>query len=198
MPFAFIEVILDFIKGGLMASQITKNAIVKAFEKLVKTIPLKNLTVGEIAKEAGVNRQTFYYHFHDIYDLALYNAKIIVHSELKDENDFSTFLMKLYNLMMDRKSSVLNLYHHSERYELKRIFLETFHDVSDNLVTEASMDKRLPAEEHEIAVRFTMFMTAEFLLTWVDKGMNIDEKRFAMFADILEENMKSTIAFFDN
>ncbi len=181
-----------------MAGQITKKAIVDAYEKLVKTIPLKNLTVGEIAKEAGINRQTFYYHFHDVYDLALYVAKAMVDSDLKDETDFSTFLMKLYNLMMDRKPSVLNLYHHSERYELKRIFLETFHGVADNLVTEASLNKCLPAEEHDIAVKFTMFMTAEFLLTWVDKGMSIDEKRFAMFADILEENMKSTIAFFDN
>ncbi len=181
-----------------MAGHITKNAIVDAYEKLAKTIPLKNLTVGEIAKEAGVNRQTFYYHFHDIYDLTIYSAKNIYRSELKGENDFSTFLMKLYKLFMDKKSSILNLYHHTERYELKRIFQETFHDVADNLVTEASLNKHLPEEEHDIAVKFTMFMTAEFLLTWVDKGMNMDEKRFAMFADILEENMKSTIAFFDN
>ena len=181
-----------------MSSQITKKAIVNAYEMLVKTIPLKNLTVGEIAKEAGVNRQTFYYHFHDVYDLALYAAKAIVASELKDETDFSTLLMKLYKLMIDKKPSVLNLYHHSERYEIKKIFIETFRDVADHLITEASHKNPLPAEDHDIAVRFTIFMTAEFLIEWIDKGMQVNEKNFSMFADLLEENMKSTIAFFDN
>mgnify|MGYP004463981879 FL=1 len=42
--------------------------------------PLDKITVREITEECGVNRQTFYYHFEDIYDLLkwVYQQEIIL------------------------------------------------------------------------------------------------------------------------
>lgn len=47
----------------------TKNSLVNALKKLLKTKSLNQITIQEIADECGVNRMTFYYHFHDIYDM---------------------------------------------------------------------------------------------------------------------------------
>lgn len=50
-------------------SQLTKQALCDALKKLLARKSIDQITIGEITAEAGFNRQTFYYHFRDIYDL---------------------------------------------------------------------------------------------------------------------------------
>lgn len=50
-------------------SHLTEKAITETFMRLLNDRPLDKITVREIARECGINRNTFYYHFHDIYDL---------------------------------------------------------------------------------------------------------------------------------
>ena len=50
-------------------SKLTKQAILKAFERLISNKALDSITVRDIVEECGVNRNTFYYYFKDIYDL---------------------------------------------------------------------------------------------------------------------------------
>ena len=50
-------------------SSITKIALADSLKKLLHVKTLDKITVKDIVEDCGVNRQTFYYHFHDIYDL---------------------------------------------------------------------------------------------------------------------------------
>ena len=50
-------------------SQLTKKALALSIKKLMITIPLSKISIREIADNCGVNRQTFYYHFKDKFDL---------------------------------------------------------------------------------------------------------------------------------
>lgn len=45
------------------------DAIKEAFMHLLNRKPLDKITVKEIVEECGINRNTFYYHYDDIYDL---------------------------------------------------------------------------------------------------------------------------------
>ena len=50
-------------------THITKQVIADAFVKLVEEKPVDSITINDITNKCGLNRQTFYYHFADIYDL---------------------------------------------------------------------------------------------------------------------------------
>ncbi|MGE5632222.1 MAG: hypothetical protein ACM3TR_14160 [Caulobacteraceae bacterium] len=50
-------------------SMITKKALANSLKKLMKSLPLNKISVKNIVDDSGLNRQTFYYHFQDIYDL---------------------------------------------------------------------------------------------------------------------------------
>lgn len=50
-------------------SQLTKRAIVDATLRLAQTRPISKITVRDIVEECGITRNTFYYHFHDIYEV---------------------------------------------------------------------------------------------------------------------------------
>ena len=52
-----------------LQSDITKRRLVASLKKLMIQKPLHKITVQEIAEGCGMHRQTFYYHFRDVYDL---------------------------------------------------------------------------------------------------------------------------------
>ena len=51
-----------------MSGNLTKNAIMTSLVKLLNEKPLDKITVKDIVEDCGINRNTFYYHYHDIYD----------------------------------------------------------------------------------------------------------------------------------
>ncbi|MBO4467998.1 MAG: TetR/AcrR family transcriptional regulator, partial [Clostridia bacterium] len=44
----------------------TRNAIKDTFIKMLNERPLSQISVKDITSELDINRNTFYYHFHDI------------------------------------------------------------------------------------------------------------------------------------
>ena len=52
-------------------SNITKKALAESLKELGSTRILDKITVADITEHCGVNRQTFYYHFNDKYELDL-------------------------------------------------------------------------------------------------------------------------------
>ena len=51
-----------------MASS-TKESLAAALKQLMNVKPIGKITVKELVEICGVNRQTVYYHFDDVYDL---------------------------------------------------------------------------------------------------------------------------------
>lgn len=47
----------------------TEYRLAEALKNMMAEVPLDSISVTSLAKKCHVNRQTFYYHFHDIYDL---------------------------------------------------------------------------------------------------------------------------------
>ncbi|MBQ9802705.1 MAG: TetR family transcriptional regulator [Clostridia bacterium] len=48
-------------------TSLTKKAIIASFLHLASKKPLEKITVRDIVDDCGINRNTFYYHFQDIY-----------------------------------------------------------------------------------------------------------------------------------
>lgn len=53
-------------------SSITKAALGGALKKLVTEKPFEKISVGEICDLCNMNRKSFYYHFHDKYELVIW------------------------------------------------------------------------------------------------------------------------------
>ena len=50
-------------------AQFTEKAIMDAFVRLLDQMPLDKITVRDIITECGISRNTFYYHYGDVYAL---------------------------------------------------------------------------------------------------------------------------------
>ena len=60
-------------------SNITKKALANSLKKILSKKEFNKVTINDIVDDCGVNRQTFYYHFKDIYDLLewIYTNEVI-------------------------------------------------------------------------------------------------------------------------
>lgn len=52
-----------------MKQQVTRRYIQEAFRTLLEEKPMDRITVRDIVEECGLTRNTFYYHYDDIFDL---------------------------------------------------------------------------------------------------------------------------------
>lgn len=53
----------------MSTSFLTKKALANSLKQLMEHTPLNKITVRHLVEDCGLNRQTFYYHFQDIFEL---------------------------------------------------------------------------------------------------------------------------------
>lgn len=111
----------------------TRRAIKQAFERLLKTRPLSKITVTDLAKEAEINKGTFYCHYKDIYDL--YSQSLSDHMQtLADRIDFidlfftdtAAFITKLIELSNDRPFFQNDPYLTQENIQYNQLAMQIF------------------------------------------------------------------------
>lgn len=68
----------------------TKLAIVDTFWQLLEEKPYNKITVQDIVDRCHVNRNTFYYHFHDIPFLTEWSVEMWTDEVIKDRRDFDS------------------------------------------------------------------------------------------------------------
>lgn len=72
-------------------SQMTKQALANSLKSLLQKKTLNKITIKDIVDDCGVNRQTFYYHFQDVYDLVDWIFHHDFERLLKDYSDYTNW-----------------------------------------------------------------------------------------------------------
>jgi probable dihydroxyacetone kinase regulator len=91
----------------------TKRALAESFKKLLSKRSFDKITVKDIVEDCGVNRQTFYYHFHDIYDLIEWifqDAANSLNGDSINYDDWASGLEALMKFLQENRMLILNAY----------------------------------------------------------------------------------------
>ena len=95
----------------MLLSQLTQKAIVETTIRLVEQKTIKKITVRDIVEACGITRNTFYYYFHDIYEvLELALAAGFERIGTESEN-FEDFLASSFAFCVEYQKVLYNLYH---------------------------------------------------------------------------------------
>lgn len=90
--------------------QRTKKAIVQCTLALAARKPISKITVREITEACELTRNTFYYHFHDIYEVIIYFFESQAEERLAGSLPLETRLMNFIELCSGYKHIWVNLY----------------------------------------------------------------------------------------
>lgn len=151
-------------------SKITKRAMAGALIDLCKIKPFNKISVQDITKKVGLNRQTFYYHFNDKNDLLCWiyqhDAFIyLIESDIRIDN-WEEQALKTLKKIKEKDTFYLN----TVQADIN-VLLETFYEVTHrlfiNLFNSIDREKQLSEEDKEFYSRFFSYGCGGVLTNWI-------------------------------
>ena len=105
-------------------TNLTKRAMADALKQLLQKHSLDHITIQDVTDAAQVSRKTFYYHFHDIYDLVEWllveDCKILTQNHT-DSGIWVRDVAIALNYATENRGWLLSIYQSMERPQLEGI-----------------------------------------------------------------------------
>ena len=175
----------------------TKQMLADALYRTLEKKPLDRIRISDLTQECGVNRQTFYYHFHDIYELVewiyLTQAQQAIGAH-HTSRDWATGMTDLCELMAREKDFFLKTFHSTSHSNLEKIISEWTYELILNVVKDASREYIITDQAISFIASFYKNAFTGIVLDWIDKGMAIaPEELVGYVARIMHGNLEDSI-----
>lgn len=155
----------------------TKKAISEAFWQLLEEKPYNKITVQNIVERCQVNRNTFYYHFQDIPDLAEYSIREWTDQIIRDNSQFESAINCLIPITQEfvkRKTAFSHIYHSVCGETLMRYINKTGHHIVQSYIENTTTDTALPQEGKTVLIRYYNSILVGVVLDWFIAGTSYD------------------------
>lgn len=154
-------------------SSATKRTIATALMTLCAAKSFDKISVQDITKEAGLNRQTFYYHFSDKYDLLrwIYQQDAFIYLSREDVkiNNWEEQALKMLKAIIKDKDFYYNTVQACPDI-LQKDFSAVTKKLLFGLFEQMDADKELLPEDKEFYARFLSYGCSGVLLNWILEG----------------------------
>ena len=155
-------------------SQMTKRALAASLKKLMGEKPLDKITVVDIAEDCQVNRQTFYYHFQDIYDLVAWLYTSEARAAIGGKKTYDTWqqgFLRVFQYVLENKAFVRNTYHSVSREHLERYLYSVTYDLLSGVVEEKAAGIPVREADKTFIAHFYKYAFVGLMLDWIATGM---------------------------
>lgn len=162
-------------------SDITKQAIAIGVKDLMTNKPFASISVSDIARRCHINRNTFYYHFQDKYDVItwiFYNEITPIVSGGMHADCWSDSLFALCRTMQENRTFYLNALSVAGQNSFTQCLLEFYQSLVTNLLHNADHSGSLTDEDVRFVSRFYAYALIGTILEWVKDGMTADPAPF--------------------
>lgn len=132
----------------------TEYRLAEALKNMMSEVPLDSISVTSLTRRCHVNRQTFYYHFHDIYDLltlVFLDEKVPDVDDAKDVNDL---LQYIYAYYVDNKNFLDATLNSAGKDLLEEFIYNTCYRSILKFVNAVPDAKKLHINDRKSVVRF--------------------------------------------
>lgn len=155
-------------------AQTTKKALAASLKKLLSGKPLDKITVIDIVEDCEVNRQTFYYHFQDIYDLVEWVYTNEAAKALDGKKTYATWqqgFLQVFEYVLYNKAFVRNTYNSISREHLERYLYNETYNLLIGVIEEKAAGMAVREDDKAFIADFYKFAFVGIMLDWIRKGM---------------------------
>jgi probable dihydroxyacetone kinase regulator len=159
---------------GIHMSQMTKKSFATSLKKMLAQKPLEKIKIIDITEDCEVNRQTFYYHFKDIYDLLEWVYTNEATRALGGKKTYDTWqqgFTQIFDYILENKSFVLNTFNSVSREYLERYLYNETHLLLMGVVEEKAKNMAVREKDKEFIADFYKYAFVGLVIEWIKKGM---------------------------
>lgn len=161
-----------------MASN-TKEALGNALKQMLAVKPIEKITVKDLVEICGVNRQTFYYHFDDVYDLLEWVFEEDANKVLPSEVTFSRWredVILFFTYLRDNRTFALNIYNSQSRTYMLRYYKQRLQSCIRSFAVIVSEGQNIDRGDFEFVVEFYANCVVGLISQWLDLGMKLPKE----------------------
>jgi probable dihydroxyacetone kinase regulator len=155
-------------------SLITKKALASGLKELTKKKSFDKITVHDIAEICSLNRQTFYYHFQDKYELLnwiYYNEAI---SLIIDDLNYNNWDAKLLNMLTKMKEESY-FYENTLKLSADNGFRDSLFGIASelfqNIIDKIFEHNTFGEDERKFISEFYAYGIVGVIIAWAQRGM---------------------------
>lgn len=155
-------------------AQTTKKALAASLKKLLSEKPLDKITVIDIVEDCEVNRQTFYYHFKDIYDLVEWIYTSEATKALDGKKTYDTWqqgFLQIFEYVHVNKAFVLNTYRSINREHLEQYLYNETYNLLIGVIEEKAANMSVRDDDKAFIANFYKYAFVGLMLEWIHNGM---------------------------
>ena len=153
----------------------------------MERMPFERITVTALIKECNIGRNTFYYHYEDIY--ALLDdmlVKTLGQYTVQDE-DWKHVMKSLLYTCRDNKKKVDHVFHSMSRDRLEHYIFDRTDSAISVYVHEMAEARKVDSKRAEVVADIVKYSIYGFILRFFRNGMKAD----------IEESVDELGIFFD-
>lgn len=153
----------------------TKKLLMQSFVKLLNQKQFNRITIQDIADDCGVNRNTFYYHFKDIYmvlEAVLEEQEKKVIYNLENKMTWKECLQEIIDYIIANKKAIYHIYNSINREILEKyirkiaeVFLRK--DIELNLKKDEYREAQI-----EFVIKFYKYAFSGIIIEWISSDFS--------------------------
>lgn len=158
-------------------TKFTKNEIKRIFMKQLNEQPLEGISVKDLVNECGISRNTFYYHYHDIYEVLHEIFVEDAESSLKllpPEAGLEDEILLCLKFIADNRNAILNVYNSKDRGYVDAYLKIVTTFATDETIEMFSEGLDVPEEDMLAVATFFRRGTMGLIEEWIESGMKAD------------------------
>lgn len=154
----------------------TKFAILKVFGDLAASRPVDKITVKDITDQCGISRNTFYYHYQDIYQVlkayVQYSAEHVIELMVEDEGEDGKAGLREIRYLEANRELLCNLYRSAANEEVRNCLQSASQIIFDRLIESVSQGMEVQAEDKKILSAVCQYTVRGIMTSWMgEDGM---------------------------
>ncbi|MDD3809820.1 MAG: dihydroxyacetone kinase transcriptional activator DhaS [Erysipelotrichaceae bacterium] len=155
-------------------STITKKALAAGFKELLKEKSFDTISVQDITKSCGLNRQSFYYHFHDKYELVnwiYYNEALRVVANDLNYDNWNVKVLELLEIMKNDDHFYQRTLRNAKGNEFQDYLFDFFTEVFTGIIANIAKKGGLPGGDKSYVAEFLAYGIVGMIVAWAKNGM---------------------------
>lgn len=178
-----------------MPRERTERAIMRTFLELLNQYPLDKITVKDIVTACSISRNTFYYHYQDIYDLLGATFDAVAERVLQeDATTWQESLRSCTRFALENRRAVYHVYRSAYREQLERYLYRVTEERMDHLIRHLTADMPIPEEDIHYLTLFYKCAITGILLEWLNADMKGDvDHLISRMGTLLEGNLRLSL-----
>lgn len=175
----------------------TKLALANTLKGLLQKKSLDDITVKEIVEGCDVNRQTFYYHFQDIFDLLCWLLEHETALAISAASNWQEMLLSACRYIQENHLIVNHIARSNGRVYLEELFYQLTRNMMSDLLDAQAGDLALAEYDRDFLLDFYMYALTGMVSGWFYRDMREDpEALVARIAQLVNGGLRESAQAF--